>query len=182
MRIGLDRGELSPSRLSRYRAERLLRKDFAGLRAKVLAVVRSQLRGKGIALDPADLEACYAQAWHGLYATVLDGEQVENPSAWLVLVTFRRAIDEHRASRIVRAYAIGSRSENRCDPSRSRRSLAQTSPAELDNRADCGSVFEGCAAASPSASAKRPRSATCRASRARRPPSVWASARRACAS
>jgi DNA-directed RNA polymerase specialized sigma24 family protein len=89
---------MSPSSLSRYRAERLLRKGFPELRSKVLAVVRSQLRGKGIALDPADLEACYAQAWQGLYATVLGGERVENPSAWLVLVTFRRAIDESRAA------------------------------------------------------------------------------------
>ena len=91
--------------MSRYRAERLLRKDFAGLRMKVLAIVRGQLRAKGIALDPADLEASYAQAWHGLYATVLEGEQVENPSAWLVLVTFRRAIDEHRA--VGRAGLVG---------------------------------------------------------------------------
>jgi DNA-directed RNA polymerase specialized sigma24 family protein len=89
---------MSPSALSRYRAERLLRKGFPELRSKVLAVVRSQLHGKGIALDPADLEACYAQAWQGLYATVLGGEQVENPSAWLVLVTFRRAIDESRTA------------------------------------------------------------------------------------
>jgi DNA-directed RNA polymerase specialized sigma24 family protein len=89
---------MSPTHLRRYRAERLLRKDFASLRTKVLGVVRGQLRAKGIALDPADLEACYAQAWHGLYATVLAGEQVENPSAWLVLVTFRRAIDEHRSA------------------------------------------------------------------------------------
>lgn len=89
---------MAPSRLSRYRAERLLRKDFAGLRTKVLAIVRGQLRAMGVALAAADLEACYAMAWHGLYATVLSGEQVENPSAWLVLVTFRRAIDEHRAA------------------------------------------------------------------------------------
>ena len=39
-----------------------MRKDFAGLRAKVLTIVRGQLRAKGIALDPTDLEACYAQA------------------------------------------------------------------------------------------------------------------------
>jgi DNA-directed RNA polymerase specialized sigma24 family protein len=89
---------VSASGLSRYRAERLLRKDFAGLRAKVIAVVRAQLRGKGVELDRVDLEACYAQAWHGLYATVLSGETVESPSAWLVLVTFRRAIDEARAA------------------------------------------------------------------------------------
>ena len=67
---------MTPDTLRRYRAERLLRKDFAGLRSKVLAIVRSQLRTKGISLDPSDLEACYAQAWQGLYATVLEGEQI----------------------------------------------------------------------------------------------------------
>jgi DNA-directed RNA polymerase specialized sigma24 family protein len=89
---------MSRAALRRYRAERLLRKGFPEQRAKVLAIVRSQLRAKGIALDHADLEGCYAQAFHGLYATVLAGEEVENPSAWLVLVTFRRAIDESRAA------------------------------------------------------------------------------------
>ena len=98
---------MSPARLRRYRAERLLRKDFAGLRAKVLAVARAQLRGKGIELDPADLEACYAQAWQGLYASVLAGEEIENPSAWLVLVTFRRAIDESRAASRTGAIGFG---------------------------------------------------------------------------
>jgi RNA polymerase sigma factor (sigma-70 family) len=129
---------VSPSRLSRYRAERLLRKDFAGLRTKVLAIVRGQLRAKGIALDPADLEACYAQAWHGLYATVLQGEQVENPSAWLVLVTFRRAIDEHRAAGRTGVVGLG---EIGSYPSRfdaARTDLAS----ELDDRARLRHVFE----------------------------------------
>jgi RNA polymerase sigma factor (sigma-70 family) len=124
--------------LSRYRAERLLRRDFAGLRAKVLAIVRGQLRAKGIALDPADLEACYAQAWHGLYATVLEGEQVENPSAWLVLVTFRRAIDEHRAAG--RAGVVGLEEIGSCP---SRFDAARTDLAsELDDRARLREVFE----------------------------------------
>jgi RNA polymerase sigma factor (sigma-70 family) len=129
---------MSPSRLSRYRAERLLRKDFAGLRAKVLAIVRGQLRAKSIALDPADLEACYAQAWHGLYATVLGGEQVENPSAWLVLVTFRRAIDEYRAAGRTGVVGLG---EIGSYPSRfeaARTDLAS----ELDDRARLRHVFE----------------------------------------
>ncbi|HTC60239.1 MAG TPA: hypothetical protein VK691_08995 [Solirubrobacteraceae bacterium] len=129
---------MSPSRLSRYRAERLLRKDFVGLRAKVLAIVRGQLRAKGIALDQADLEASYAQAWHGLYATVLEGEQVENPSAWLVLVTFRRAIDEHRAAGRAGVVGLG---EIGSYPSRfdaTRTDLAS----ELDDRARLRHVFE----------------------------------------
>ncbi len=126
------------SRLSRYRAERLLRKDFAALRTKVLAIARGQLHAKGIALDPADLEACYAQAWHGLYATVLEGKQVENPSAWLVLVTFRRAIDEHRSASRAGVLDGG---ENRAYPSGSdapSRDLASG----FDDRARLRHVFE----------------------------------------
>ncbi len=126
------------SRLSRYRAERLLRKDFAGLRKKVLTIVRGQLRAKGVALDPADLEASYAQAWHGLYATVLEGEQVENPSAWLVLVTFRRAIDEYRSAGRAGVLDGG---KNSSYPSRfdaTRTDLAS----ELDDRARLRHVFE----------------------------------------
>jgi DNA-directed RNA polymerase specialized sigma24 family protein len=130
---------VTPDTLRRYRAERLLRKDFAGLRSKVLAIVRSQLRTKGISLDPSDLEACYAQAWQGLYATVLEGEQIENPSAWLVLVTFRRAIDESRAAArigVVEGEEMGSFS----------RQLDARAPdlaAELDDRARLRHLFEG---------------------------------------
>jgi DNA-directed RNA polymerase specialized sigma24 family protein len=82
--------------LLRYRAERLLRRDFAGLRSRVVVIVRSRLSAIGVRLDPADLDACYAQAWHGLYAKLAAGERIEDPSAWLVLVTYRRAIDESR--------------------------------------------------------------------------------------
>ncbi len=129
---------MSPSPLSRYRAERLLRKGFPELRSKVLTVVRSQLRGKGITLDPADLEACYAQAWQGLYALVLGGQRVENPSAWLVLVTFRRAIDESRAAS--RAGVVGGGEMGAC-PSR----LDAQAPdlaGELDDRTRLRQVFE----------------------------------------
>jgi DNA-directed RNA polymerase specialized sigma24 family protein len=129
---------MSPAGLRRYRAERLLRKGFPELRAKVLMVVRSQLRGKGITLDHTDLEACYAQAWQGLYATVLGGEQVENPSAWLVLVTFRRAIDESRAAS--RAGVVGVGEMGAC-PAR----LDAQAPdlaSELDDRTRLRQVFE----------------------------------------
>jgi DNA-directed RNA polymerase specialized sigma24 family protein len=82
--------------LSRIRAERLLRSDFEAQRARVLAAARGRLAASGVRLDPADLDACYAQAWQGLYARVLAGERVSNPPAWLVLATYRRAIEEWR--------------------------------------------------------------------------------------
>jgi DNA-directed RNA polymerase specialized sigma24 family protein len=130
---------MTPLDLRRYRAERLLRKDFAGLRAKVLAIVRSRLRGKGIELDPADLDACYSQAWHGLYAALLEGEAVENPSAWLVLVTFRRAIDEHRAKG--RAGVV--EGEDRRSYPREPDASVQDLAAELDDRVRLRHLFEG---------------------------------------
>jgi DNA-directed RNA polymerase specialized sigma24 family protein len=93
---------MSPLSLRRYRAERLLREEFEGLRAKVLATVRRRLGAMGVILDAGDLEACYAQAWQGLYAAVLAGQEIANPTGWLVLVTFRRAIEDHRSSHVER--------------------------------------------------------------------------------
>jgi DNA-directed RNA polymerase specialized sigma24 family protein len=90
---------VSPLSLRRYRAERLLREEFEGLRGGVIVSVRGRLRSIGVSVDVSDLEACYGQAWHGLYAAVLEGQQIANPAGWLALVTFRRALDEHRASR-----------------------------------------------------------------------------------
>jgi len=75
----------------------MLREDFEGLRGRVLASVRTRLRASGVSLDQGDLEACYATAWQGLYAAVLEGQEIANPSGWLVLVTFRRAIEEQRS-------------------------------------------------------------------------------------
>ena len=88
---------MSPHRLRRFRAERLLRQEFSRLRGRVLAAARGRLRASGIALDEGDLDACYAQAWQGLYTTLLEGREVVNPTGWLTLVTFRRAVEEHRA-------------------------------------------------------------------------------------
>jgi len=94
---------MSPLALRRYRAERLLRQEFEGLRGRVLATVAGRLRASGVRLDAGDLEACYAMAWQGLYTAVVEGQEIANPTGWLVLVTFRRAIEEHRArARVVR--------------------------------------------------------------------------------
>ncbi|HEX3517942.1 MAG TPA: hypothetical protein VHT29_02795 [Solirubrobacteraceae bacterium] len=92
---------MSPLTLRRYRAERLLKSEFEGLRIRVLGSVTRRLRSAGVDLDERDIEACYAMAWQGLYKAVLDGQEIENPAGWLVLVTFRRAIEEHRARRRV---------------------------------------------------------------------------------
>jgi RNA polymerase sigma factor (sigma-70 family) len=90
---------MSPASLRRYRAERLLREEFHSLRASVIAIARCKLRAYGAELDEDDLEAAYGQAWQGLYLVTLAGEEVTDRAAWLVVATFRRAIDEHRAAR-----------------------------------------------------------------------------------
>ena len=77
----------------------MLERDFHALRARVLAIVRARLRARGATLDAADLDACYATAWQGLYGAAVRGEQVANPAAWLALVTYRRAIEELRLRR-----------------------------------------------------------------------------------
>ena len=92
---------MSPAILRRYRAERMLQRDFRALRGQVLGGVSGRLRAAGLSLDRGDLEACYAQAWQGLYAATLGGEEIENARAWLALVTYRRAIEELRARREV---------------------------------------------------------------------------------
>src|SRR5580693_3601668 len=120
---------MSPLSVRRYRAERLLRQEFEGLRGRVLASVRRRLAGSGVSLDQGDLDACYAQAWQGLYTAVLDGQEIANPTGWLVLVTFRRAIEEHRA---------------RAKPELETASATERDLAEqLDDRARLRQLFEG---------------------------------------
>ena len=84
--------------LRRFRAERLLAQEFEALRSKVLATVRRRLTAAGAEPEGTDLEACYAQAWQGLYAAVVEGQEITNPAGWLVVVTQRRAIEEHRVA------------------------------------------------------------------------------------
>src|SRR5207245_4242330 len=90
---------MSPASLRRYRAERLLREEFRALRGQVLASVRGSLRARGAGLDERDLEACYAQAWQGLYAATLEGQRIVNPAGRLARGTLRPAIDQRRARR-----------------------------------------------------------------------------------
>jgi DNA-directed RNA polymerase specialized sigma24 family protein len=88
---------VSPVSLRRYRAERLLRREFDALRWRVINAADRRLRVAGMELDRCDLESCYAAAWQGLYMTTLEGAEIANPAGWLVLATFRRAVDERRA-------------------------------------------------------------------------------------
>ena len=132
--------------MRRYRAERMLRKEFEGLRGRVIGTVRGRLRASGVSLDASDLEACYAQAWQGLYAAMLAGEEIANPTGWLALVTYRRAIEEHRSRR--RSYPTEGVGEP--DGSRGAYRGGESEPAqerdfaeELDDRIRLRQVFEG---------------------------------------
>src|SRR2546429_2709989 len=132
---------MSPLSLRRYRAERLMRQEFEALRGRVLERVRARLRPSGMSLDPADLEACYAQAWQGLYTALLEGGEVANTAGWLVVVTERRAIDEHRA--LIRAQArdraLAEQERRRGGSPDVDRDLA----GELDDRVRLRQLFEG---------------------------------------
>jgi len=141
---------MSPLTIRRYRAERLLRQEFERLRAKVIASVRARLRASGVSLDPSDLESCYAIAWQGLYAVLLDGQQIDNPAGWLMLVTYRRAIDEHRS----RVSALRNQAEHADRPSADRRRGSPEAfvcdgrhegdlAAELHDRTQLRQLFEG---------------------------------------
>jgi DNA-directed RNA polymerase specialized sigma24 family protein len=136
---------MSPLTLRRYRADRLLRREFEGLRGRVLSTVRGRLGASGARLDPSDLDACYSQAWQGLYAAVLDGQEIANPMGWLTVVTFRRAIEELRTDRHVdhahrapSAGGQGSSGDPAWDPA-GEPDLA----AELDDRMRLRHLFEG---------------------------------------
>jgi DNA-directed RNA polymerase specialized sigma24 family protein len=140
---------VSPLSLRRYRAERLLREEFDRLRARVLGNVRARLRWSGVRLDASDLDACYAQAWQGLYAAVLGGERIANPGGWLSVVTARRALDEHRArerAQCRRAGAAGPGKPREGAPlaeSRARLGWERDLADELDDRARLHQLFEG---------------------------------------
>ncbi|HTA36994.1 MAG TPA: sigma-70 family RNA polymerase sigma factor [Solirubrobacteraceae bacterium] len=134
---------MSPLPLRRYRAERLLGEQFEQLRAGVIAGVAARLRAVGVRLDDGDIEASYSQAWQGLYASVLEGAEVANPEAWLALVTYRRALDEHRARVRVKRVPV--------DPAGNRVDAALAASAcfgrdladELDDRVRLRQLFEG---------------------------------------
>ncbi|HEX5853609.1 MAG TPA: sigma-70 family RNA polymerase sigma factor [Solirubrobacteraceae bacterium] len=136
---------MSPLNVRRFRAERLLRGQFEALRAGVVTSARARLRGIGVTLDKDDLESCYASAWQGLYMAVLDGQEIDNPAAWLALVTFRRAVDEHRA-RSRRAPGGGDLGPLDLDVSHGRAKLAAHEPdlaGEIDDRTKLRQLFEG---------------------------------------
>jgi RNA polymerase sigma factor (sigma-70 family) len=79
-----------------------LERDYERLKPGVMRSVARRLTARGLHADDTDLDAFYNQAWHGLYARLAAGEQVESPRALLVTIAERRAIDEARAAKLDR--------------------------------------------------------------------------------
>ncbi len=113
------------------------------MRGRVLGGVRARLRAHGVALDPTDLEACYSQAWHGLYTTMLAGDaEVANPEGWLALVTYRRALDEHRSRMRTTAARVAPSGDDQA-PDLDRGAPERDLAGELDDRARLRQLMEG---------------------------------------
>ncbi|HEX4484101.1 MAG TPA: hypothetical protein VH081_09965 [Solirubrobacteraceae bacterium] len=134
---------MSPLPLRRYRAERLLREQFERLRRSVIGGVAARLRAVGVHLDQGDLEAAYGQAWQGLYASVLDGAEVIDPEAWLALVTYRRALDEHRARVRVKRLPVDPAGDGAAALAVAARAAERDLAGDLDDRVRLRHLFEG---------------------------------------
>jgi DNA-directed RNA polymerase specialized sigma24 family protein len=69
------------------------------MKGEVIRSLRNKLFGCGLRFDAVDLEAFYNAAWMTLHAAMSSGETIESQGGFLVVVAFRRAIDETRRTR-----------------------------------------------------------------------------------
>lgn len=80
-------------------AERLLADEYERCKGEVVRTVTAKLAASGVRAVDLDLDACYNDAWHALYAKLQEGEPVDSRTGLLVTIAHRRALDEHRALR-----------------------------------------------------------------------------------
>ena len=121
-------------------AEAFLADEYEGSKAEVQRTVAAKLGGD--ALAGIDLDAAYNEAWHALYLRLESGESVENHKAFLVTVTYRRALSEHRAGRLEYAtdseelagFGVEPDLDARLDAEMQLRHFAQGLRARLDER------------------------------------------------
>ncbi len=141
---------VSPSTLRRYRAERLLRQEFEGLREEVLRSVRGRLRARGVHLDRGDLEACYAAGLAGPLRRGGSRRGDRQPGGLAdggdVPARDRRA-SQHRCAREAQSHRPRSSSPGRehvvVGPAGAERAAAEPDlAAELDDRARLRQLFE----------------------------------------
>jgi DNA-directed RNA polymerase specialized sigma24 family protein len=85
------------------RAEAFLAHEYEESKAEVQRTVAAKLGRDRLA--GTDLGAAYNEAWHALYLRLAADEPVDNRKAFLVTVTYRRALSERRASRTERLAA-----------------------------------------------------------------------------
>lgn len=69
------------------------------MKGEVIRSLRSKLFGLGLRFDALELEAFYNAAWMTLHTKLSNGEAIEAPGGFLVVVALRRAIDEARRAR-----------------------------------------------------------------------------------
>jgi len=120
-------------------AEAFLADEYEGSKGEVQRTVAAKL---GDAVAGVDLDGAYNEAWHALYLRLEGGEVVDNHKAFLVTVTYRRALSERRASRLERAadteelIAVGVEPDldARLDAEMQLRHFAQGLRAQLDER------------------------------------------------
>ena len=72
---------------------------------------RATARAGGRTSTAGDLEACYAQAWQGLYTAIAAGEEIANPGGWLTRGDVPPG--DRRAPRLRAARAEGERIADR---------------------------------------------------------------------
>lgn len=83
-------------------AQDLVSVEYDRHKAEVIRTVASKLSSSGIRMSDFDLDGSYNEAWHALYLTLVEGEEVKNRVGYLVTVTHRRALNEFRAQKVSR--------------------------------------------------------------------------------
>jgi RNA polymerase sigma factor (sigma-70 family) len=128
-------------RASQVRAQRQLERDYEALKASTLRSLAAKLRSRGIVVPDADLEAFYNQAWHALYHQLTEGVTIENTGGFLVLVAYRRALDDVSRQAPLRTglsdaedHAVEDETVQRLDDRRRLREFVEAMRDELDER------------------------------------------------
>lgn len=78
-------------------ADDLIADEYERFRAEIVRTVSGKLSAAGVHATVDDLGPAYNEAWHALYMKLAAGEEIENRKGFLVTVTHRRALSEHRA-------------------------------------------------------------------------------------
>lgn len=79
------------------RVAEIVESEYEAFKGEILRTVSAKLAGAGVQFTELDLEAFYNAAWQSLYLKLRSGEEVANRKGFLVTVTYRQALGEHRA-------------------------------------------------------------------------------------